>query len=44
MKIIQKGNLDFADKPLKFSCKNCYTIFEAYNRVIYYRRISDLRC
>jgi hypothetical protein len=20
------------DKPLKFSCKNCYTIFEANNR------------
>jgi Zn finger protein HypA/HybF involved in hydrogenase expression len=32
MKIIQKGNLDFVNKPLKFSCKNCYTIFEANNR------------
>lgn len=29
MKIIQKGNLYFTDKPLKFSCKNCHTIFEA---------------
>lgn len=29
MKIIKKGNLDIAQKPLRFKYKNCETIFEA---------------
>lgn len=29
MKIIKKGDLNIAKKPLRFKCKNCWTIFEA---------------
>lgn len=36
MKIIKKGDLNIAKKPLRFECKNCGTIFEAIKQEYIY--------
>lgn len=36
MKIIKKGDLNIAKKPLRFKCRNCGTIFDAIEKEYIY--------